>query len=51
MTNATGTAEIRLEVTALLNVYDIVGEINADIAGVDGSYGINGYFWAEVIDP
>lgn len=50
LTNATGTVEIRLDVTALLSVYDIVGEINADIQGVDGSYGINGYFWAEVID-
>lgn len=51
LTNATGTVEIFLDVTALLGVYDIAGEIKADISGVDGSYGIDGYFWAEEIDP
>lgn len=51
LTNATGTVEIRLDVTALLDVYDIVGEVSADIPGVDGSYGISGFFWALDIDP
>ncbi|MBW2188497.1 MAG: hypothetical protein JRG93_02745 [Deltaproteobacteria bacterium] len=51
LTNATGTVEIFLDVTALLAVYDIAGEISADISGTDGSYGINGYFWARDIDP
>ena len=51
LTNATGTVEIFLDVTALLEVYDIAGEISADISGADGSYGINGYFWARDIDP
>jgi len=51
LTNATGTVEIFLDVTALLAVYDIAGEVDATISGVDGSYGLNGYFWAEEIDP
>ena len=51
LANATGTVEIFLDVTALLAVYDIAGEVNATISGVDGSYGLNGYFWAEQIDP
>lgn len=51
LTNATGAVEMRLDVTAPLQVYDIVGEIDAEIRGVDGSYGLSGYFWAEVVDP
>ena len=51
LTNATGTVEISLDVNTGLDVYDIVGEIHGDIIGVDGTYGINGFFWAREIDP
>ena len=51
LTNAMGTVEIFLDVTAGLTVYDIAGEIHATIAGADGSYGIDGFFWARTIDP
>jgi len=50
LTNATGTVEISLDVNTGLDVYDIVGEIHGSISGVDGSYGINGFFWAREID-
>jgi hypothetical protein len=51
LTNATGTVEIFLDVNAGLDVYDIAGEIDASINGVDGAYGLNGFFWARTIDP
>ena len=51
LTNAVGTVEIFLEVNTALAVYDIAGEIRADISGTDGTYGIEGFFWAREIDP
>lgn len=51
LTNATGTVEISLDVDTPLAVYDIAGEIDANISGVGGDYAINGHFWARTIDP
>lgn len=51
LTNATGTVEIYLDVNAGLGLYDIAGEIRAEISGEGGTYVLDGYFWAETIDP
>lgn len=51
LTNALGTVEIFLDVDNGISIYDIAGEMNLEIMGTDGTYQINGYFWAQEIDP
>lgn len=51
LTNATGMVEIFLDANTGLGPYDIAGEIDAEIIGTDGTYAIDGFFWARNIDP
>lgn len=51
LTNAAGTVQIFLDVDTPLATYDIAGEVDATIRGVDGEYAITGQFWARSIDP
>lgn len=51
LTNARGTVEIFLDADNGISVYDIAGEMDLDIMGTDGPYQINGYFWAQEIEP
>ncbi len=50
-TNATGTVEIFLGADNGISVYDVAGEINAEIVGDGGTYGITGFFWAREVEP